>query len=50
MGGLVVFRTCRYFCCWPISDMGQSLPMHSAPVSNNVRFAPIATVTHPGTD
>jgi len=23
--------------------MGHSLPMHSAPVSNNVRYAPIAT-------
>ena len=28
----------------------QSLPIHSASVRNNVRFAPKATIIHPGTD
>jgi hypothetical protein len=35
---------------WPTSEMGQSLPVHSASVPNNVRFAPKATIIRPGTD
>jgi hypothetical protein len=33
-----------------VSAVGHSLPIHSAPVSNNVRFAPNATISHPGID
>lgn len=31
-----------------MSALGHSLPMHSAPMLNNVRFAPKATVSHIG--
>jgi hypothetical protein len=31
-----------------MSALGQSLPSHSASVPNNVRFAPKATIIHPG--
>jgi hypothetical protein len=33
-----------------MSALGQSLPIHSASVPNNVRFAPKATIIYPGTD
>ena len=31
-----------------MSALGQSLPIRSASVPNNVRFAPKATIIHPG--
>ena len=33
----------------PMSALGHSRPIHSASVPNNVRFAPKATIIHPGT-